>query len=191
MVDIPQEAPLVYISFSADINPSTAESLISAMAACANVKVQQVHVLLSTPGGNVREGLNLYNVLKGMPFELITHNVGEINSIGNTIFLAGEKRYATANSTFMFHGVGFTASQGQRFEEKAIRGKLNDILRDQKRIGDIISQRTNLTTKEIAGFFRNAQTKDAKFAVDKGIIDEIRDVQLVQGSPVISLVFKR
>lgn len=190
-MDIPQNTPLVYVSFSAEINPSTTETLISAMANCANSKVQQVHILLSTPGGNVREGLNLYNVLKGMPFELITHNVGEVNSVGNTIFLAGKRRYATPNSTFMFHGVGFTLSQNQRFEEKDLRERLTGILRDQERIGSIISQHTNLSTKEIAGLFREAQTKDASFALEKGIIHEIKDVQLVQGSPVISLVFKR
>lgn len=190
-MNIPEGTPLVYVSFSAEINPSTTESLISVMANCANSKVQQVYILLSTPGGSVREGLNLYNVLKGMPFELITHNVAEVNSVGNTIFLAGKSRYATPNATFMFHGVGFTSSQNQRFEEKDLRGRLSGILREQERIGGIISQHTNLRPEEVAGLFSEAQTKDASFALKKGIIHEIRDVQLVQGSPVISLVFKR
>lgn len=191
MVDIPQEAPLVYISFSAEINLSTTEILLSAMANCANSKVQQVYILLSTTGGGVREGINLYNVLRGMPFELITHNVSEVNSVGNAIFLAGKKRYATPNSTFMFHGVGYTLQQNQRIEEKDVREKLAGILREQARIGDIISQNTTLGTEEIAGLFKEAQIKDATFALDKGIIHEIRDVQLIEGSPVISLAFKR
>ena len=70
------------------------------MTNCATSQVQRVYLLLSTPGGSVMNGMNLYNVLKGMPFELITHNVGNVDSIGNVIFLAGEKRYATANATF-------------------------------------------------------------------------------------------
>jgi ATP-dependent protease ClpP protease subunit len=47
-------------------------------------------------------GLNIYNVLIGLPFELITHNVGNVDSIGNAIFLAGSKRYAchTPHSCF-------------------------------------------------------------------------------------------
>jgi ATP-dependent protease ClpP protease subunit len=77
------------------------------MANCANALVKQVYLLLSTPGGNTREGLNLYNTFKGMPFELTTHNVGNVDSIGNAVFLAGSKRYATSSATFMFHGVGF------------------------------------------------------------------------------------
>lgn len=190
-MNISENAPIVYVSFSAEINQNTTESLISVMANCANSKVQQVYLLLNTVGGSVMNGLNLYNVLRGMPFELIIHNVGSVNSVGNTIFLAGDKRYAVPNATFMFHGVGFTFSQGQRLEEKDIREKLEGVLREQKKIGDIILQHTNLTDNEIKGLFRQAQTKDAHFAMDKGIIHEIRDIQIPVGCPVISLAFKR
>jgi ATP-dependent protease ClpP protease subunit len=161
------------------------------MADCANSKVQQVYLLLSTPGGSVMNGLNLYNVLRAMPFEIITHNVGSVNSVGNMIFLAGNKRYAVTNATFMFHGVGFIFSQGQRLEEKDIREKLKGVLRDQKRIGDIISQHTNLSDSEIKTLFTEARTVDANFAIEKGIIHEVREAQIPSGSPVISLVFKR
>ena len=123
-MDIPQNAPVVYISFSAEINQNTTETLRSAMGDCVNAKAEQVYLLLTTPGGSIVNGLNLYNVLKGMPFELIAHNVGSVNSVGNTIFLAANRRYAVPNATFMFHGVGFSFSQGQRLEERAMREKL-------------------------------------------------------------------
>lgn len=190
-MNIPQNAPLVYVSFSAEIIPSTTESLISVMTGCATAQVQKVYLLISTPGGSVMNGMNLYNILKGMPFELITHNVGNVDSIGNAVFLAGEKRYATANATFMFHGVGFNASQNQRFEEKNLRERLGSILSDQRRIGNIMSQHTNLSSEEISRLFREAQTKDARYAIDKGIIHEVRDAQIPTGCPVVSLVFKR
>ena len=66
-------------------------------------------------------GLNIYNVLIGMPFELITHNVGNVDSIANAVFLAGTKRYACPHSTFMFHGVGFDITAGMRLEEKFLK----------------------------------------------------------------------
>jgi ATP-dependent Clp protease protease subunit len=191
MAEITQGAPIVYISFSAEINQNTTEGLISVMGNCANAQVKEVCLLLNTAGGSVMNGINLYNVLRGMPFELITHNVGSVNSIGNTIFLAGKKRYAVPNATFMFHGVGFNFSQGQRLEEKDLREKLEGILRQQKQIGEIISQHTKLTDKEIEDLFREAQTKDVHFAVDKGIIEDIRDVQIPKGTPIITLAFKR
>lgn len=189
-MQIPPKSPLVYVSFSAEINPSTTEVLIGVMADCANLQVQTVHLLMSTPGGLVMNGLNLYNVLKGMPFNLITHNVGNVDSIGNAVFLAGKKRYACERATFMFHGVGFDIAN-HRFEEKDLREKLDGILNDQERIGAIISDRTKISETEVANLFRQAQTKDADYALANGIIDEIREVNITTGVPIVSLVFKR
>lgn len=181
----------VYVSFSAEINANTTESLISVMATLVNQKAASVHLLISTPGGNVMNGLNLYNLLIGLPFELVTHNVGNVDSIGNAVFLAGTKRYATPHSTFMFHGVGFDISTQIRFEEKLLRESLTSILSDQKRIGDIIVSRTQIGEEDVKALFREAQTKDAAFAVSSGIVHEIKDVHIPAGGPVISLVFKR
>jgi ATP-dependent Clp protease protease subunit len=190
-MDIPQDAPIVYVSFSAEINASTTESLIAVMSNCANKGVKKVYLLLSTPGGFTMNGLNLYNVLRGMPFELIIHNVGNVDSIGNAIFLAGTTRYATNSATFMFHGVAVGSEQKQRLEEKDLRERLANVLSDQRRIGDIICRHTRISVGESEQLFREAQTKDVSFAVDKGIINEIRDVEIPPGSPIISLVFQR
>jgi hypothetical protein len=91
----------------------------------------------------------------------------------------------------MFHGVGFDVPQAARFEEKLLRERLDALLNDQKKIGSIIQERTKIDEGEIEGLFREAQTKDATFARDKGIVDEIRDIQIPTGAPVFSLVFQR
>jgi hypothetical protein len=44
---------------------------------------------------------------------------------------------------------------------------------------------------DIEEFFTNAQTKDAAFAAGCGIVNEVRDVQIPVGSPLVSLVFQR
>jgi ATP-dependent Clp protease, protease subunit len=186
----PLVPPVVYVSFSAEINANTTESLIATMANLANQGVPDVYLLLSTPGGTVMNGMNLYNVMRAMPFTLTTHNVGNVDSIGNAVFLAGERRYACPHSTFMFHGVGFDGA-GIRLEEKGLRERLDGVLADQKRIASIIEERTKLEAKKIKPLFRDAQTKDATYAVSTGIVHEIKDVEIPEGSPVISLVFQR
>ena len=181
----------VYVTFSAEINVNTTESLIASMTQLANQGVPKVTLLLSTPGGAVMNGMNVYNVLRAMPFELTTHNVGNVDSIGNAIFLAGEKRYASPHSTFMFHGVGFQSQPGQVLEEKILRERLGGIQADQKRIGDVIAERTSLQLDAIGALFLEAQTKDAAYAIGAGIIHEIRDAKIPAGTPVVSLVFRR
>lgn len=182
---------ITYVSFSAEIVPKTTESLIAVCGEQANKGVETVYLMFSTPGGLVMNGLNLYNVLRAFPFKLITHNVGNVDSIGNAVFLAGTERYACPHSTFMFHGVGFDMQAGQRLEEKLVREKLDGIMKDQKRIGSIFGQHTNLDARKVGKLFREARTKDADFALDVGIVHDIREVNIPAGSPIISLIFQR
>lgn len=182
----------VYVIFSAEINPKTAESLLAVIANCATQGVETFYLLLSTPGGDVMQGIALYNALRGMPFKVVTHNIGNVDSIGNAIYLAGDTRYACKHSTFMFHGVGFNmANQTIRLEEKNIREMLDNIMSNHSRIGTILEERTKIDKATIPELFREAQTKDSTFAVGVGIVHEIRDINIPAGSSVISLVFQR
>lgn len=187
----PAQFPTVYISFSAEINANTTESLIAVFANEINQGKRDFYLMLSTPGGTVMNGLNLYNVLRGLPITLTTHNVGNVDSIGNAVFLAGQRRYACAHSTFMFHGVAFNLTQGMSLDERSSRERLANILSDQKRIGSIIQERTALTGKQVRAMFREAKTIDSALAAGCRIVDEIRDVQIPVGAPVFQLVFQR
>ena len=180
----------VYVVFTAEIVPQTVETLIQALSNLSQNRVAEVYMAFSTPGGNVAQGITLYNFLRATRFNLIVHNIGNVDSIGNAIFLAADTRYACAHSTFMFHGVGFDRPAG-RYEEKGLREMLDGLGSDQRRIGNIIAERTTIPQDEAEGLFREAQTKTAEFARERGIIHEIREFQLPVGAPVISFVFKR
>ena len=183
--------PTEYLSFSAEITQQTTETFLGACAKLCNDGADEIYVLLSTPGGNVMNGLTIYNVLRGLPCTITMHNVGNVDSIGNTIFLAAERRLACAQATFMFHGVGFEAPQLMRFDEKLLREKLNSVLADQERIGSVIVERTNLTQKEVERLFLEAVTRDSEYALEQGIVHKISDVQVPKGQSVHQLVFQR
>ena len=181
----------VYISFSAEIVPATTESLIALLAQCANQGSKHIYLMMSTPGGSVMHGLNLYNVIKAMPFHVTTHNVGNVDSIGNAIFLAGDTRYASKHSTFMFHGVGIDSPAATRLEQKLLREALDGIEADQNRISGILTEGTKITDAAAQDLFLEAKTKDADYAVSVGLVDEIRDVEIPPGVTVQALVFQR
>lgn len=182
---------VAYISFSAEINQTTTESLLGLCADLVNKKFGTLYLLLSTPGGSVMNGLNIYNVLRGLPLKVITHNVGSVDSIGTVIFLAGGERYSCPHATFMFHGVGFDVRQLMRVEEKFLRERLDSITADQKRIASLIAERTKLTPDEIEKLFLEAVTRDPTYALSNGIVHDIREVQIPDGAPIFQLVFKR
>ena len=183
----------LYISFLADINPITASALMGTIGQHMNKNpgtFRELHLLLSTMGGQVGAGISLYNMLMGLPVKVITHNTGTVDSIGNVVFLAGAERYAAKISSFMFHGVGFDV-QNQRLEEKLLVERLDTLKNDQNLIADIIVQRTKIRAQEAKDLFLQAGFLRANEAKDRGIIDDIRQVKVPKGAPFLQLVFQR
>ena len=180
-----------YLSFSAEINQKTTETFLGACTKFCNDGADELYVLLSTPGGNVMNGLNIYNVLRGLPCKITMHNVGNVDSIGVAVFLAGGNRRTCDLATFMFHGVGFDVTQTMRFDEKFLRERLDSVLADQKRIGSVIVDRTKLAEAEVNSLFLEAVTRDSNYALKQGIVDKICDVDIPDGQTVHQFIFQR
>lgn len=188
---IAQTRPPVFVSFAAEIVPQTTEALLRAMADFVNQGFREIHLLLSTPGGSVMHGINIYNVLRGLPIKLITHNVGNVDSIGTVIYLAGEQRYVCPQATFMLHGVAFGTNTPAQFFERNLRERLLTVQKDQERIKAIYSDRAGIDPEVAEQFFLGESNITAAAAVTQGLAHEIRTVQIPAGSPVLQLVFNR
>jgi ATP-dependent Clp protease, protease subunit len=180
--------PITYINFHAQINALTTQNLMAAIAQKLMAGTNHFYIMLSTAGGQVASGLTLYNFLRALPVTVTMHNVGNVDSIGNAIFLAANDRVACAHSTFMFHGVGFDV-KNLRIQEKNARELLHGILADQNRIADIMVERTNIQRNRSRQLFREAKTKNAAEALAVGIIGTIADVAIPAGADVLSFVF--
>lgn len=166
------------------------DTLIGACADLANQGAETVHLMLSTPGGSVDSAIAAYNLIRGMPFRLVTHNVGSVDSMGNVLFLAGEERFACPDSTFMFHGVGFNVTAKTRFELRTLREKMDSVEGDQRKIAAIVAARTRLKPDEIDGLFLEAVTRGPDYALAHGIVHAVRDVSIPQGVRIRHLELK-
>jgi ATP-dependent protease ClpP protease subunit len=107
-----------YITFVADINDVGCRTLLSTVSSLVAAGKQEIHLLMASTGGNVMHGFSAYNGLRALPVKLVTHNIGNIDSISNVVFMSADDRYANAHSTFMFHGV---AMQVSRCPRRALR----------------------------------------------------------------------
>lgn len=183
--------PPVYISFQTGVNDMTASILLNVIGQQIQAGKNNIHLLISTPGGSTTTGIGLYHTLKGLPLDLTTHNVGGVNSIGNIIYLAGETRYACQSTSFMFHGVGMDIQQASRFEEKKLIESLDQIQNDQELLAEIISDRTNIDKEAVAQLFLQAAYMGSEEAKEHGIVHDIRDVDIPQGAEFLQLVFQR
>jgi ATP-dependent protease ClpP protease subunit len=183
--------PPAFISFCADINPQTTEILLGNVSALIGQGFREIHLLLSTPGGSVQHGITMYNLLRGMPIELITHNTGNVDSIGTVVFLAGKVRRACPQATFMQHGVACGFPGPTQLFEKNLQETLASVQADQGRIADIYKERAGIEKADAEKLFLGETRMTAEDAKTRGLVHEIRDVSIPNGSPVLQLVFNR
>lgn len=178
------------VSFNSQVDQGTASALMAVLGQAINDGHDEIHLLLNTPGGTVGDGIAVYNFIRALHPRVVTYNVGSVNSIGNVIYQAGDARICAITSSFMFHGVGFDINNA-RFELKELRERVQNIQNDQAMISEIMVRHTRLNTADIDKLFLEMAFLRADEALNRGIADEVRDIYLPPGLPVMQLVFQR
>lgn len=72
--------------------------------------VSEINVYINSYGGEVAEGLAIYNALKRHKAKVVTHCDGFACSISSVIFMAGDERVMSNTSTLMIHNAWSCAS---------------------------------------------------------------------------------
>jgi ATP-dependent protease ClpP protease subunit len=91
------------INFTAPINSTTCGQLIEKSSVAIESGASTLVVNIATMGGECSYGVTMYNFLLSLPIPVHTHNLGTVESMGNVVFLAGERRTACTHSKFLFH----------------------------------------------------------------------------------------
>lgn len=172
----PYTPPARFVSFLHGVQATSVRALIDTVTRILHKeRPKSLGLLISTPGGDVNEGVLLFNTLRALPVELTTYNIGNVDSIGNVIFLAGSHRVASPSATFMFHGVAWNVAtpQGLDYKQATEIVHVLDVL--TTRIKTIIAGCTSLTMQDLDQLFLQASTKDAGYAKAQGFIHEIGD----------------
>ncbi len=181
----------IYINFFDGINPITVNKFIKfTVDAIQQHNPTEINYFISSNGGDVDSGFTLYNFLISLhgKIKITMHNIGTIDSIANVIFLAGQKRYAAPNASFLFHGIVMNFNAGG-FGRTILKENLSRLDGMETRMADTISKNTKLTTEELKNFFQQGEGKDVQFALDKGVINEIKVPVVPQGSVHLAMVF--
>ena len=173
-----------YALLTAEINPNVANNFIAFLTNQAQAGITKLTLAMNCPGGNTVAGIAIHNAMLAMPYDITTHNIGNVDSIATVIFLAGEERYACATSTFMFHGVGFPGKENERLEEKNLRAKLDTVISDHKRIAHLMESRTALSTKQGMSLLKEQRTQDSAWAKSNGLVTDIRDFVFPAGQAI-------
>lgn len=177
----------VYINFNLGVNPESTQAFFKIIQEQLSKGMKKLNLLISSPGGNVDPGIAIYNFLKGLPIEVVTHNYGSCDSIAALVFCAGKTRYTVANSRFLIHGIGLTV-QNQRFNEINLRETLDSLKNQRETISKIIAKECNKKVEDVEKDMLKGIVLTPKEAIDYGLVTEIKDELIPPGINFINVV---
>jgi ATP-dependent Clp protease protease subunit len=99
----------------------------------------EVQLCFSSLGGYVSDGIYLYNHIRGLPINMVIHNIGSVSSIAVAVFVAAHERYCSPYAMFMIHPTVMPSQEGMTSER--LQSSLNAALADDTRTENILRER--------------------------------------------------
>lgn len=106
------------IHFNDDINRVTVNKIKSATISAMQYKqapATEIYYMFSSDGGDVGQGIELYNFLRGVDVPITMHNLSNVGSIATLVFIAADNRLVVPGGRFLFHKFSFSASAGDYY----------------------------------------------------------------------------
>lgn len=132
---------------------------------------KDISLYINSPGGNVTDGMAIYDTMNFLQCDIVTYCVGQAASMATLLLAAGTKgkRYALPNSRVMMH----QPTGGATGQTSDISIAAKEILRWRGQMNELIANHTNKTAEEIAADSDRDFYLTAKEAKEYGIVDKV------------------
>lgn len=152
-----------------EISPLTSERVLKGLAILETKPAEGIKIILNSPGGDVFQGLAIYDAIKRSPCHIEILATGQCMSAASIILQAADKRILSENCTVMVH-------EG----EDSNSGSPADVLAWAKfgqHINKIMYNIYALRTNKPASYWQKKCQKDyiltSQEALAEGLADEI------------------
>lgn len=131
-----------------------------------------INMYISSPGGSIYAGMGILDTMQMIPNQVNTIAVGFTASFGTILLTAGTKghRYALPNATIHMHQPWSSGGGGQATD---IEIQAKEILRQKKRINEILAEATGKAMETIEADTDRDIYLTAEEAVKYGLVDEV------------------
>ncbi len=161
-----------WIQFLSAVNSESFGLLVEIFQNAVLEGVERLHLLLSTPGGSVSYGLTLYALMRGLPIEVWTYNIGQVDSIGVVLYCAGKRRLAAPQTRFLLHGIRTHLEEGN-YTGDQLRNILTELESDQRNICRVLAESTGQTLEKVEADLSRTVTLLPEQAREYRLVDEI------------------
>jgi ATP-dependent protease ClpP protease subunit len=171
-----------FFGFNLAIEQQAVASLISMVQGAIVSGATAVTVCLTSRGGDYAQAAYAYEVLSGLPVPISMHAIGTVRLSAVTLFMAGARRFAAAGTDFLL---------GETFAGPPLRIEHQEViaLDETARVdcldrlaAERVAKTTGRSVNEVVEWIEERRFLDAEFALDKGIVHEIRPLQIPPGA---------
>jgi ATP-dependent protease ClpP protease subunit len=177
-----QVAPVVYATFSDDMNQDSLNRVLCNFAKASQFGVRTIHLLFQSPGGIVSDAVALYSYFIRLPFDLHIYNPSAVSSAAVVAFVGAKHRYASAHAGFLIHTARHNFPTAT--DATGHRAIADSLLFDDNRAQSIITSRTQIPASKWAA---NDVIMPAQEALQLGLIGAIGDFQPPNGSKLFHI----
>lgn len=157
--------------FGDEIDGMSAKSLSRELEAIG--EVSKINVYINSYGGEVAEGLAIYNALKRHKAKVVTHCDGFAASIASVIFMAGDERVMSESSLLMIHNA-WTMAIGNSAE---LRKQADDLEKITQASVEAYKAHSTLSEKEIKKLMDNETWILPSEALEYGFATKIEEAE--------------
>lgn len=189
MVQDFQQRQTTTINFVGEISEKTAGLLLFLLNDQLKGGMRSLRINIASRGGDVFYAVTMFNFLTGLQgVEIHTHNIGQIDSGANLIFLAGKKRTASKAASFLLHPPAITVHQAPlSLPIDVLKERMDSLENDQKRMAEIIGSRIAKSADDVIEMFKARKTYTSQESIALGFISEIEEFSAVPGQPIFTI----
>jgi len=142
----------------------------------AGIRTGKITVRINSPGGDVFDGLAIFNALAAHKAKVTTRIEGLASSIASIVAMAGDEVQAYKSAMYMIHDPWVLAI-GNQYDLRETADILEKIGRN---LLDIYADHSNVGKRDLKQMMKDETWFTAKEAQDQGFIDTVLDA----GEPV-------
>jgi ATP-dependent Clp protease protease subunit len=179
----------IQIMLTGNVGDVMVPRLLSELTQRVGQGAHSVLIAISSPGGNVYWGVTAYNFLRGLGVEVITHNLGQVDSIGGAVYAAGDRRLSVSQGRFLIHSISWTfGGNNPSIGEKELHDILAQVERDRDNLATILAERTGTSLDVVRNDMLQTRILDANEAIEYGFVHEIKDDVFEPAQEIINIV---
>ncbi len=145
----------------------TARSFAQELANLGDIK--NIELRIDSPGGDVFEGITIYNLLKGLDAYVTVYIDGLAASMGSVIAMAGDKIIMPSTAFMMIH----KPWGGQVGDADDLRAYADLLDKVETTLSETYMNKTGLSSEEVASLLKEETWFNGAEAVEAGFADEL------------------